>query len=154
VGVIRINDADVTGDCPACGHPTLFLGAGGYVTCSLIDCPDPEAATKLLEGSGIMKPSVGRVVHYVSHGTPVREDGTQAYPAVCRAAVITSVENAPVDPERVYLIEDGYDVGMCVLNPTGLFFNEHVPYEQWDSTEAQPGAQPPPGTWHWPERES
>lgn len=39
----------VVGDCPACGNPVLILGEGGYVTCSLIDCPDPEAVTKLLE---------------------------------------------------------------------------------------------------------
>jgi len=32
------------------------------------------------------KPSVGRVVHYVSHGTPVRVDGTQAFYPRCRAA--------------------------------------------------------------------
>jgi len=149
---VKINDLDVAGDCPACGHPTLFLGEGGYVTCSLLGCPDPEAATRLLEGS--MIPTVGRVVHYVSHGTPVREDGTRAYPAVCRAAIVTSVGVAHQEPGQVYLTEDGYDVGMCVVNPTGMFFNEHVPYTQWDRTEAEPGAQPPPGTWHWPERES
>lgn len=45
----------VAGDCPACGHPVLILGEGGYITCSLIDCPDPEAVTKLLElPSGVL----------------------------------------------------------------------------------------------------
>ena len=39
------------------------------------------------------KPSVGRVVHYVSHGTPVREDGTQAFTAQCRAAIVTAVRD-------------------------------------------------------------
>ncbi len=39
----------VAGDCPACGHPVPILGDGGYVTCSLDDCPDPEAVTKILE---------------------------------------------------------------------------------------------------------
>lgn len=29
-------------DCPACGHPTLILGNGGYVTCSLEGCPNPD----------------------------------------------------------------------------------------------------------------
>ena len=37
------------------------------------------------------RPSVGRIVHYVSHGTPLRPDGTQAYSSVCRAAMVTEV---------------------------------------------------------------
>jgi hypothetical protein len=45
----KITDGTVQGRCPACGHEVLILGEGGYVTCSLLDCPDPEAATKLLE---------------------------------------------------------------------------------------------------------
>ena len=39
------------------------------------------------------KPSICRIVHYVSDDTPVQPDGTQAYPSVCRAAIITQVEN-------------------------------------------------------------
>jgi len=35
------------------------------------------------------RPSVGRTVHYVSHGTPLRADGSQASPAACRAAALT-----------------------------------------------------------------
>ncbi len=39
---------DVAGTCPmGCGK-TLFLGAGGHVTCSWIKCPDPARADKLL----------------------------------------------------------------------------------------------------------
>lgn len=78
----------------------------------------------------VIEPSIVRNVHYVSHGTPVQEDGTQAYQSVCRAAIITAV----TDTEHVDL---------CVLNPTGLFFNQSVPY----SADAKM-----PGTWHWPER--
>lgn len=33
----------VKGRCPACGHTTLFVAAGGYLTCSLADCPNPTA---------------------------------------------------------------------------------------------------------------
>lgn len=33
--------AEVKGKCPACGWSGLFLGSGGYVTCSQYDCPDP-----------------------------------------------------------------------------------------------------------------
>ena len=39
----------VQGHCPACGATSLFLGAGGYITCARIDCPQPDAATTLLE---------------------------------------------------------------------------------------------------------
>ena len=39
---------DVRGYCPmGCGE-TLFLGSGGYVTCSLIGCPRPDAVSTLL----------------------------------------------------------------------------------------------------------
>jgi hypothetical protein len=74
------------------------------------------------------KPSVNRAVHYVAYGTPGGE-----FPAgVCRAAIVTEV--SPKWPMVVSL---------CVLNPTGLFFNQGVGYD--DVTKA-------PGSWHWPER--
>lgn len=77
-----------------------------------------------------MKPSVGRIVHYVSYGTPGGE-----YHAECRAAVVTEVTG--------YFEQRGYVVGLCVMNPTGLFFNR----EMEQSEEDHRG-----GTWHWPER--
>lgn len=73
------------------------------------------------------KPSVGRIVHYVAYGTPGGEFPT----GVCRAAVITAVENAE---EEI--------VSLCVMNPTGLFFNQGLKYSSENL----------PGTWHWPER--
>lgn len=72
------------------------------------------------------KPSVGRIVHYRAYGTPGGE-----YPSVCRAAVVTEVD----DPEA-----HDSAVGLAVLNPTGVFFNQHVPHGDG------------PGQWHWPER--
>lgn len=39
----------VKGRCPACWSASLFLGIGGYVTCSRIDCPAPDAASTVLE---------------------------------------------------------------------------------------------------------
>jgi hypothetical protein len=68
----------------------------------------------------MQQPSVGRIVHYVSYGTPGGE-----YGQACRAATITEVD------------EDGSTVGLCVTNPTGLFFDQHVPHH--DGAE-QPGA--------------
>jgi hypothetical protein len=40
---------DVQGHCPACGGASLFVGSGGYITCRRIECPEPDAATTLLE---------------------------------------------------------------------------------------------------------
>jgi hypothetical protein len=82
-------------------------------------------------------PSVGRIVHYVSHGSPVREDGTQAYTPQCRAAIVTAISK---DPEIVSL---------AVLNPSGMFFNEAVGhFEPEDPADIRHAG----GTWHWPER--
>ncbi|MER7815635.1 hypothetical protein [Streptomyces sp. NPDC096153] len=39
---------DVRGRCPACGWESLFLGDGGYVTCSRLECSTPDAASTLL----------------------------------------------------------------------------------------------------------
>jgi len=84
----------------------------------------------------MQKPSVGRIVHYVSHGSPVREDGTQAYKSQCRAAIITEVYDDPPAGGQE-------DVGLCVLNPEGVFLQRGRPH---DETEHKGG------TWHWPER--
>ena len=77
------------------------------------------------------QPSVGRVVHYVSYGTPGGE-----YTSQCRAAIVTEVD-------RQMAAGDGWIVGLCVLNPTGQFFNRDVVQNE-DTHEG--------GTWHWPER--
>ena len=39
----------VRGTCPACGIKSLFLASGGYVTCANLGCPNPGAASDLLE---------------------------------------------------------------------------------------------------------
>jgi hypothetical protein len=40
---------DVQGHCPACGWASLFLADGGHITCSRLECPNPDAASQLLE---------------------------------------------------------------------------------------------------------
>jgi hypothetical protein len=65
------------------------------------------------------------VVHYVSYGTPGGE-----YHSECRAAVVTETDTSDT-------------VGLAVLNPTGMFFNRTVVYDE----DGYKG-----GTWHWPER--
>lgn len=101
-----------------------------------------SAMTQPASGSpGPQAPSVGQIVHYVSHGTPVREDGSQAYTARCRAAVVTDV-HGPAPSQATVEETPVYDVGLAVLNPTGMFFHEHA--MQMES--ARDG-----GTWHFPE---
>lgn len=90
----------------------------------------------------MLVPSVGRIVHYVSHGTPGGEYGKE-----CRAAIVTDLTGDPDNPGRLAL---------AVLNPTGMFFNTTV--DQHEAPPAgphspTPGAwSHPGGTWHWPER--
>jgi hypothetical protein len=74
-------------------------------------------------------PSVGRIVHYVSYGTPGGEFTSQ-----CRAAIVT---------EATTEFDGEFDVSLTVINPTGLYFNHHV--KQDEETHAG-------GSWHWPER--
>ena len=85
-------------------------------------------------------PSVGRIVHYVSYGTPGGE-----YESVCRAAVIAGLPvGAPpvLDAEGERWRGDAVVADLVVLNPTGLFFNRCPQNE-----EEHHG-----GSWHWPER--
>lgn len=80
-----------------------------------------------------MTPSVGRIVHYMSYGTPGGE-----YTSQCRAAVITAVRVTVAGHER-----GAPYVDLCVLNPEGMFFNRNVSYAEVEHSG---------GTWHWPER--
>jgi hypothetical protein len=80
-----------------------------------------------------VKPSVGRIVHYVSFGTPNGEYGKE-----CRAAIVTQVNGAGADEHE--------RVGVAVLNPSGMFFHEDLP-ELDPAVHGHKG-----GTWHWPER--
>ena len=38
----------VRGRCPACRLSSLFLAAGGYITCASLTCSNPGAASDLL----------------------------------------------------------------------------------------------------------
>ncbi len=69
------------------------------------------------------KPTVGRMVHYVSAGHSL---GT--YSSTCRAAVVTDVKN-----DR--------EVSLAVFTPRGMLF-----YEALLLDESKAG-----GSWHWPE---
>jgi len=74
------------------------------------------------------QPTIGRVVHYVSYGTPGGE-----YPKTCRAAIVTRAGRpTAIDPTNI---------GLVVLNPTGLFFDEAITQDETNRSG---------GTWHWP----
>lgn len=70
------------------------------------------------------KPTVGRIVHYQSYGTPGGE-----FKSLPRAAVVTQVHSDTC-------------VDLCILNPTGMFFNTSVQFSE----------EPKGGCWNWPPR--
>lgn len=74
---------------------------------------------------GAPKPSIGRIVHYHSYGTPGGEFKPEP-----RAAIVAAVSDT-----------EDQKVTVVVFNPTGLFFNE-VPFSEDGK----------PGTWSWPPR--
>lgn len=84
------------------------------------------------------KPSVGRVVHYVSYGTPGGE-----YTSQCRAATITEVSE---EHPKGFPNADEY-VGLAAINPTGVFFHPLALGGCRHDEDDKDG-----GTWHWPER--
>ncbi len=79
------------------------------------------------------RPSVGRIVHYRSFGTPGGE-----YTSQCRAAIVSEV-----DPAH----EDIGLIGLVAINPTGMFFHSLA---DGGSTLDETGTRG--GSWHWPER--
>jgi hypothetical protein len=87
-----------------------------------------------------MKPTVGRIVHYQSYGTPNGE-----YRAKPRAAVIAECDPWPTSEWSIGVADEddekNYDVKLCILNPGGLFF-----------AQAKFSAEPKPGHWSWPPR--
>lgn len=40
---------DIQGRCPACNGASLFLADGGYITCRRLDCPNPDAASQIID---------------------------------------------------------------------------------------------------------
>lgn len=83
-----------------------------------------------------MKPSIGRIVHYRSHGSA---DGV--YEPECRAAIVTEFYENGVS------LPDGHAwmASLAVMNPEGMFFKQDVYQDEAKSRG---------GTWHWPERVS
>lgn len=62
----------VQGRCPSCGLLSLFLGSGGFVTCSNLNCKGPgDASDLLLYG----KTGVTRMTRLCAHGHSERTVG-------------------------------------------------------------------------------
>lgn len=83
---------------------------------------------------------IGQDVHYTSFGTPGGE-----YDKACRAATVT--EMSFHDPE---LTQQTGEVGLAVVNPTGLFFRPLSEGGCAYNGEARPSGRAG-GTWHLPE---
>lgn len=83
-------------------------------------------------------PAIGQIVHYVSFGTPGGEYGRE-----CRAAIVTEITPNPATGTQ--------PVGLCVLNPTGQFFNRNVAHDggaAGGGTGLCGGLDYAGGTWH------
>lgn len=78
--------------------------------------------------------SVGRIVHYVSYGTPGGE-----YKSRCVAAIITDIRT--ID-KHIDGRETITQVRLKIFNPDGDFNSPWL-----EMSEEHKG-----GTWHWPER--
>ncbi|MFD5599876.1 hypothetical protein ACFWHR_07440 [Leucobacter sp. NPDC058333] len=74
-----------------------------------------------------LQPTVGCIVHDHSYGTPGGEHKPEP-----RAAIVTAVNT----------YDETSTVSLAVMNPTGMFFNEHVAYS--DASKL--------GHWSWPPR--
>jgi hypothetical protein len=81
---------------------------------------------------GDQKPTVGRIVHYQSLGSPAPNPGDINLASAARAAVITDVSNTA----------DGV-VCLFVMNPMGQHVVFDVPYSH----------DPKRGCWSWPPRD-
>jgi hypothetical protein len=121
-----------------CQHPHLSPNHP-YPHCSEcgkdLDSTDGDSRVQPQVPPGNNTPRIGRIVHYVSYGTPGGE-----YPSMCRAAVITAVDNY----QQPAMSENDHHIGhvsLCVLNPEGVFLNKTVLYRPEGSA----------GGWHWPE---
>lgn len=76
-----------------------------------------------------MKPSVGRIVHYV------------AYNKTCMAAIVTALSDEEPDSIHAVIFISLRNVNDYITGGVQFLFN--LPHDEADKK---------PGSWHWPER--
>lgn len=96
---MKPDDRKVQGHCPyGCGR-TLFLADGGYVTCSYIHCPRPDAVADLLDDREVSHIVVfGEGTFTVRH--PLRERLDDALMTCVLHEHIAGLDGPPVRPGR------------------------------------------------------
>jgi hypothetical protein len=62
----------VAGRCPNCGGNSLFLGSGGHITCSRLDCSNPAAVDDQLHAQPL-RPVVSSGAHSASERPDIYE---------------------------------------------------------------------------------
>lgn len=82
-----------------------------------------------------MKPTIGRIVFYQRHGSPNGQHKAEPSPAV-----ITAVS------------QDGEHVDLCVLNPSGIYFDRNTCHDPKDDPKVETDGTWTAGTWRWPPR--
>lgn len=90
---------DIQGWCPmGCGR-TLFVGNGGYITCSYIHCPRPDAVADLLHDN-----EIEHIVAFSETGFtvrhPLRERLDDALMSCFLHEEIAAMSGPPVKPGR------------------------------------------------------
>lgn len=87
----------ITGYCPECGG-SLFVGSGGYITCSSIECPNPtKVADLLLDREREHLVVLAEDSFSVRH--PIREHPSD--PLACGVhAYVLSLDGPPRQPGR------------------------------------------------------
>jgi hypothetical protein len=101
------SDHSVRGHCPACGSETLFVGEGGWITCSFIGCPEPTALADTITDPHIHRHVVTFrdddfvVRHPLSerHGTGIEDCPLHWH--------IAAMSGPPVRPGRYLAIPNG-----------------------------------------------
>lgn len=93
----RSHNPEIAGRCPACKWASLFVGVGGHITCSRLECPAPFAADDALRENGY-------VIVRSAVLDEVRERAERAEAAIvrCVASVktINHVGECPPDPSE------------------------------------------------------
>jgi hypothetical protein len=76
----------ITTRCPSCGGRTLFIGSGGHLTCSFIDCPEPfvRAAIEALQEVATVAKKYQQEKQKFLSGQSYNEEGTDLKAALAK----------------------------------------------------------------------